>query len=336
MNRQKERNVKLDLLKGFACIGVVFIHVCFPGVFGDVVNYIFSCAVPIFYMIAGYYAWGKDAQTVKRRLLKISKIFAAGYLLFFAYCALAQAVNHTFGIWLRANFNWNALIKCIVFCTVDFAIPLWYLLAMVELYIFWYFIVKYQKELLVLKLMPLLFALLILSTFYCEAMHLAWFRKINFLTQALPWFLLGYYTNTDAARKFRAMESLKISIFLLAGCAITVAPNVTELPYSVSLIGLIPYAFGLFILALKNPADSVCRAVEYIGKRLSLHIYLLHTPVAGVLGAACRRVLGIDTDAAAWLWAQPLLVVLCTVLAAWILDTVSQKVARRKCVASTR
>ena len=67
MDRQKETNVKLDLLKGCACIGVVFIHVSFPGTFGQIVNYISTFAVPVFYMIAGYFAWGKGTDTVKRR-----------------------------------------------------------------------------------------------------------------------------------------------------------------------------------------------------------------------------------------------------------------------------
>ena len=73
-------NVKLNLVKGFACIGVVFIHVTFPGLAGEIISSASSYAVPIFFMIAGYYAFGKDEKTIKRRLVKIIKIFIFAYI----------------------------------------------------------------------------------------------------------------------------------------------------------------------------------------------------------------------------------------------------------------
>ena len=330
MSQQKEQNAKLNFLKGCACIGVVFIHISFPGLFGEIINYASTFAVPTFYMVAGYYAYGKDTATIKRRLSKIGKILLWGYLLFFAYCSLAQIMNHTFLIWLSKNFNWFTPLKYTIFCTIDFAVPLWYLIAMLELYIFWYFIVKRQKEPLVLKFTPWLFALLFLSVFYCEEKHLAWFWKMNFLTQALPWFLLGYFLHTDRAGNFRSITGWQAGVCAVAGCVITVLPTMSRLPYSMAIIGQILYAFGLFILALKNPADGICGGLEYIGRNLSLLIYLLHTPVAGVLGFVCRRILGTDTDAAVWLWFQPLLAQLCTVLASWFLFLVSRRIRARK------
>ena len=59
---KENRNLKLNLLKGFACIGVVFIHVTFPGKAGSIISAISGYAVPIFYMIAGYYIYGKDRK----------------------------------------------------------------------------------------------------------------------------------------------------------------------------------------------------------------------------------------------------------------------------------
>ena len=53
-------NNKLNFLKCFACIGVVFIHITFPGRFGEIVRLGADYAVPVFFMIAGYYAWGKN------------------------------------------------------------------------------------------------------------------------------------------------------------------------------------------------------------------------------------------------------------------------------------
>ena len=65
--RKADINVKLNLLKGFACMGVVFIHITFPGLFGKIVLQASAYAVPVFFMIAGYYAYGKDADVIDRK-----------------------------------------------------------------------------------------------------------------------------------------------------------------------------------------------------------------------------------------------------------------------------
>jgi len=47
------RNNCLNILKCIACIGVVFIHIAFPGIFGRVIQVFAAFAVPLFLMIAG-------------------------------------------------------------------------------------------------------------------------------------------------------------------------------------------------------------------------------------------------------------------------------------------
>lgn len=56
-NVKSSRNIMLNLLKGFACIGVVLIHIKFPGKTGDLIKYASAYAVPIFFLIAGYFAF---------------------------------------------------------------------------------------------------------------------------------------------------------------------------------------------------------------------------------------------------------------------------------------
>ena len=80
-----KRIYKLDLLKGAACVGVVFTHVTFPGLWGKAVMRAAGFAVPVFFMIAGYFAYGKGRDVIWRRLIKILGILAAGYGLYFSY-----------------------------------------------------------------------------------------------------------------------------------------------------------------------------------------------------------------------------------------------------------
>jgi surface polysaccharide O-acyltransferase-like enzyme len=78
MPRRQKSDV-LNLFKGLACISVVFVHVHFPGITGIVVHRSFSSfAVPLFLMIAGYFAFGKDESVIKRRFFKILKLILFG------------------------------------------------------------------------------------------------------------------------------------------------------------------------------------------------------------------------------------------------------------------
>lgn len=130
-----EKNTSIYLLKGFACMGVVFIHIPFPGLPGQIIVKAMAFAVPVFCMASGYYAYGRDAATIKRRLIKIVKLFVIGFVLDFTCIALLAVKEHTFMEWLHKNFNWFSPIKAVCFCIIDFAIPLWYLIGMAEIYI---------------------------------------------------------------------------------------------------------------------------------------------------------------------------------------------------------
>ena len=293
-------------------MGVVFIHIKFPGLFGLFVQSASKYAVPIFFMIAGYFAFGKDPSVIKRRLLKIVKIFAAAYSLFFLYYITEAIARHNAETWLLNHFGWKTPIKYLVFCAVDFAIPLWYLIALTEVYVLWLIIVNKGKEDAAVKTTPILFVLQILLTTYCKTMKLAWFWKVNFVTSGLPWFLLGYYLNTPKAEKIRETSTSKLILLAVVGCVISVIPSVFRLPIKFDAIGEIPYAFGLFVLTLKNPDKSTCRLMEFVGEKLSLYIYVFHVLVNGALIHVLTK-LKIDTKNVVFLWCKPILALIATI-----------------------
>lgn len=306
-------NVKLNLLKGFACFSVVFIHITFPGLFGQVVFYASAYAVPIFFMISGYYAFGQDEAVLKRRLKKIIKIFLYAYALFFLFSLAVSLKNHELMLWLNQNFNWKTPIKYICFCTIDFAIPLWYLIALIEVYVFWIFVVKRNQEAAYVRFLPVLFAVQIIWTSYCETMELDWFWKINFITRALPWFLLGYYLNMDQSRKLRDIDSYKLVLISIAGCIIAVIPLVFRLQVKFNSAGYIPYAFGLFSLCLKNSDKSIFKPMEFIGDKLSLYIYIYHVLIAILIGFVAKFC-GLNRESLIYLWSRPIVVLFTTLM----------------------
>ena len=63
-------------------MGVVFIHVSFPGVGGIIISKLAQFAVPTFFMIAGYYAYGQKEEKLTKRLKRILWIFVYAYVCF--------------------------------------------------------------------------------------------------------------------------------------------------------------------------------------------------------------------------------------------------------------
>ena len=60
-----DRNQCLNFLKGLGSTGVVFIHITFPGLTGEIISKMAQFAVPVFFMITGYYALGCIYQFVQ-------------------------------------------------------------------------------------------------------------------------------------------------------------------------------------------------------------------------------------------------------------------------------
>ena len=94
---------------------------------------------------------------------------------------------------VKKNFGFYTPIQLIVFCTVSFLYPLWYLIAMAETYFCWYFIVRQKKETVVIKTIPFLFVSMIFFDIYCQTKQLPWMFGMNFVLRAMPFFLFGYY-----------------------------------------------------------------------------------------------------------------------------------------------
>lgn len=63
---KNNRNQLLNFLKGISCIGVVFIHIKFLEMIGKVVSKLSCFEVPVFFMIAGYYAFGCSENTIRK------------------------------------------------------------------------------------------------------------------------------------------------------------------------------------------------------------------------------------------------------------------------------
>ena len=316
---EKTRNHAFDVLKGIACIGVVFIHVKFLGLTGDIVSKISQFAVPIFFMIAGYYAFNSDIFVIKRRLIKIIKILLYSLLLYSSFYFITHIIKCNFEEWILNLFTLKNLLKSIVFCTIGFAIPLWYLIAMAETYILWYFVVKNKNEINLVKLLPLIFFIRFFLTSYVESKGLPWCLKINFITCSLTWFLLGYYVKLKENIIYNIKNKM-LFITLISGVIIALIPILFNTNINFSNIGLFFYSLSLFLFAIKYKNIQINNIITYIGNKLSLNIYILHSLIAVLLHYA--NVLQFHINNSFVLHIKPIIVLIITILTAYIIEII--------------
>ncbi len=140
MQTEKKYNYCLDFINGIACILVVLIHCKFPGILGLSVQAVARFAVPLFFMVSGYYCYRRDSDggvsdihSVKRKILHVANITFIGYLfycLFFLVENWLIHANHTF------DFSLRHVLKVIVFNVPSNVPPhFWFLFALIEVYI---------------------------------------------------------------------------------------------------------------------------------------------------------------------------------------------------------
>lgn len=118
-----DRNNFLNFLKGIGCIGVVFIHVLFPGVFGKIIARLAAFAVPVFFLISGYYAFEKGGNvenTIRRRLKRIIRITVFSLVFYFVFFLGRLFFKHKLRIGLINMMTVKIGIKAIILGDFDF------------------------------------------------------------------------------------------------------------------------------------------------------------------------------------------------------------------------
>lgn len=328
--RMKPINHTLNVLKCLACTVVVLIHVRFPGRGGDIIASAATWAVPFFILISGYFAYGASPRIILKRLKKVSWMLCYGYFAFLIFNIAVHLHKGTFRTWLAASYTWKTPIKMIMFCTVDFAIPLWYLIAMIETYCLWLLLLKHHKEYKALRWIPFLVIVSILSTVFLETMGFAWYLNFTFVARALPWFLIGYYLHTQTGKRWAGIPTALILFSIFLGLLIMAAPLAFGTLVQFGYIGVFPCAIGLFILGLKYPMVTVPELIEFMGSKLSANVYVFHPVLSSCITFCLTNINSVHLEGTIYPWIHPIVTVIISFLFSWLLFWL--KSSFRRCV----
>ena len=143
---KSKRNQTLELIKLMASYMVVFIHVPFYGRVDTIVDAIARFAVPLFFFVSGFFSYGITTEKIKKRMWHVIKLFLVATVIYtIKNVGVLVAKNDTEGLvaYFLNYTNIKTLIKLFVF-NWAVASGLWHFLALLYVYIIFYFVIAFE------------------------------------------------------------------------------------------------------------------------------------------------------------------------------------------------
>lgn len=195
-----QKNYTLELLKLFASYMVVFIHVMFYGKLGVVMDALARFAVPLSFLISGYYSYQMKPEKAMKRIRHIS-----GLMIFATVCYTLAKIAIVFlkgteggiGSYFAQYLNLGTLIKMLILNVPVSSYHLWFLLALVYTYVVFYFATVFRFH----EKAVFFVAFLLLLVHILLGEGLSFFGIVtpvpivrNFALMGIPFFALGLFT----------------------------------------------------------------------------------------------------------------------------------------------
>lgn len=302
MNTTSNRVYGLDILKALCAFCVIIIHAPFFGKIDDYIDALCRIAVPVFFLITGYFY--TDAQRQKRELAQIKKIFLLcffSYVLYFLWGLFLACLSGQIKPFFIQIIRMKSLLKFFVFNEPPFFEHLWYLSAILYVLILVYFLNRVfpkdsSKILLIVTPFLLLVNLLFgnYSLLLLQRGYPCIFTR-NFLCVGIPYFTIGFFLrkHRKVIAEFRAKRAFLVSLTLFF--ALTAILEVyllkrfgllAEKEHYISTIFLSILVFSVFTSPYWNGKMPF---LYHIGRKYSTYIYIFHPIVITILNAIARR-----------------------------------------------
>lgn len=326
---KRNENQNLYILGGIASLLVITIHIGYPGFVGTIINVLARTAVPLFFIVSGYFLNDIDEFAMVRLNQKIRRIFKlsiSATILYWCWgvilhCVLLQ--ESSIFIWLKNLLTAKNLVAFIVLNSVPGAGHLWFLFSLLYLYIFlkilycsgkWKIINLFPAILLLTVLIPYAFVFYGRITGFKINLPISLFR--NWLFIGLPFISIGVIINRsiDSVRKFRPSSYAAISV---VGIVLSFIER-SLLKKNMDLyFGTIIAIVALFLFVCVEPGNKLS-VLGFIGKKLSTKIYILHYIFVDILWIIISSTSSPESGMLRWV--APIVVTLLSILLACVLN----------------
>ena len=287
VSKEKNRNMSLDVLKFIASYFVIFIHFTFSGLTGSIVDALSRFAVPVFFMVSGYFAYSNSTERLISKMKKIIKIYffgAAIYCCFYAILTLCDSGIKAAAWYGVSYFNPVFVFKFVVFNLPRSSENLWFLVALIYVYGLQYFVVKWKvKDSVYLwtGIALLIIHLLLGVGLSAFGVVVPIYMIRNFLFMGYPFFCVGML--------IRKKEDLVHKIITYKRAIILIVIGLIEnvISYFISgenelFIGSVLIAVSLLIISLKTKDIQINEKISKVA-HTSTGIYLIHIMIGNIL-----------------------------------------------------
>jgi fucose 4-O-acetylase-like acetyltransferase len=319
----------LNVFEAIAAYFVVFIHCAFPNQFGSVVTGLARFAVPLFFIVSGYFYYNKNnnyeiakiGRKIKNLLLILffSELF---YFLFYSFLSVRKYGLSLFSIIKLIE----AQLKGYNIESLYAIFPLfngvgWFVIELILVYLVYYFISKYQLYILSYTL-SVFFLVAGIGCVY--VLNLSLFLQLSFLLMGFPFFTIGHYLHSNKERILKLSNNL---IFLLLGFSLFVfAIEYFTLGYKMNYYSTSLLAIILFTLSLKFekflPKNICTKLLDKIGNNYTTFIYIMHPFVNSVVGTLAEYIIRSSKIMNVFLWLYPILMCFIVTCLAYIFTKV--------------
>lgn len=291
-NKVSTRNLAIDVLRLFAAFLVVCIHCPFENENKLLLYFtppppLQRVAVPIFFIISGYFLFTDDKQKTEQRIkISISKITRIYLYAFFLYLGIAIIDCHSTGNYQPLNIGPWKLFVWIASCSnlnFPYGFHLWFLIALIESLCCMLVLNKFS-----ISSKMLFYGAVILFIMGTARVYLTKITGYNpyipfapLLFGSLPYLCMGYVMNQVGVQKRLAIWLLVIGI-LCNFLELIFMGHTLQVYFGTFLISI-----GMVAICMNVTTDNfLVKQLAFLGKRYSLWIYILHVLVMSVLKQA--------------------------------------------------
>lgn len=287
-NASVKRNLWLDLFKIFLSFLVICIHFA-----GETYTHhpMYRLAVPMFFMISGYFCYHKDKEREisksKGAIKRTLKYMLVGFSIYIVFDFIMCYVDgRGVGYWFTTLFYENPLFDFVFLnrSASYYGYQLWFLNALLIVSIVHYFIVKYNKQkwyyvIIPVGIMIYLYFQGYMKLFQPTDMPIRYTRNAWFF--GLPLYGIGYTMakfNLNKKKWYKYIYlALAISFFVLQ----IYESNIVVMEMYISTI-LSGFFFLQFFIGL--PKIKCDWFYNWFGKSIAFYIYILHVMIGTIVG----------------------------------------------------
>jgi len=294
-----KQNHFLYIIEAIACLSIIFIHAQIPSSIGTELKILSRFAVPLFFLISGYYNYFSSKEKLVNRVKKMIKTF----IFFSSIYLLIDFIFMQAGL-LPIDFEPIDLLYLIFFNYTNFiCYHLWFLLALIYTYVFniIFYKKKFSLKILIITLISIIL-FYVLEYLFKDTIERDTILVLtrNWITIGIPFYYVGRLLKPNA--KYLKISNFVLIITLVLGIIFTNAEylfltKILDFKEVGDLfLGTILIDLSLFILTLKNPSLIKNKFLEKIGKDYTLYIYLIHPLIIRIIYQVLIKYYGININ----------------------------------------